>query len=390
MTRRRKKRSKPAGSGKPSPDDAAELESPGTTLGVKIILGIGGILLGFCLLSGVLSVVQQHHAARGAQVVIDELGGKVKHFADSSYSFGKISFAGKPLTDADLARLGAALQGCGGPRELDLSRTQVTDAGLEALRGVDRICVLRLDDTAVAGPGLRHLRLGNTSYDEDWEVLLSLVRTPTTDAGLSNVLHIPKLQVLDLTGTKVTGPGLRQLHTLKQLHSLRLTDCAVDDDGLTVLDGWTTLYTLDLGGTRITDAGLKRIARLKQLQALSLAHTGITDQGLANLAGLNGLTSLALDDTTIGDGALPVVKSVLRLQALSLNGTRVTDTGLQELASWDKLSSLYLERTSITDAGLVHLQRVPSLQRVLLRNAHTTEAGRKTLKQAKPSVLIDW
>ena len=325
MTRRRKHR-------KDAPFEGSGefVKQPPLGRGAKFALVGGGLLLVACLVSAGISIVQQRIAAKKAQVLIDELGGKVTHYADSSWNFGKIDFAGKPLTDADLTRLGEALHGCDGPREFDLSKTQVTDAGFAAFKGVGRICVLRLDDTRVAGPGLRHLPLGSGSTEDRWEVLVSLARTPTDDAGLENLVHLGELQVLDLTGTKVTGPGLRQLHALKELHTIRLTDCAVDDAALAALDGWTTLYNLNLRGTRITDAGLTRIAGLKQLQSLSLAQTAVTDQGLANLAGLDKLTALTLDDSAITDAARRCCGRCARTAA-SLDGTRITDAGLK---SW--------------------------------------------------------
>jgi hypothetical protein len=379
---RRKKRDKSA--------DGEASESARLGRGMKIVLGIGGVLLAFCIVSSVLSIFQQREAAKRARSIIDELGGKTASYTASAWHFDKIDFAGMPLTDADLARLAAELKDCSGPREFDLSRTQITDAGVESLRDVRRICTLRLDHTKVAGPGLRHLRLGSGSREDPCEVLVSLARTPIDDSGLTHLVGLTELQVLDLTGTKVTGSGLKPLHGIKDLHTVRLIDCPVDDGTLAALDGWTTLYTLDLRGTRITDAGLKRIAGLKQLQTLSIAATPVTEPGLANLAGLSKLTALTLDDTTLGDGALPVLRSTLRLQALSLNGTRITDAGLEDLANWDALSSLHLEHTAITDAGLAHLQRVPMLHRVVLTNARTTQAGRDALKQAKPGMLIDW
>ncbi|MCI0462651.1 MAG: hypothetical protein L0Z62_37355, partial [Gemmataceae bacterium] len=61
---------------------------------------------------------------------------------------------------------------------------------------------------------------------------------------------------LDLSGSKVTDAGLKELAALKHLQ-------------------W-----LDLDQTKVTDAGLKELAALKQLQTLSLSRTKVTDAGL--------------------------------------------------------------------------------------------------------------
>jgi hypothetical protein len=44
-----------------------------------------------------------------------------------------------------------------------------------------------------------------------------------------------------------------------------------------------TPFGLDLSGTRVTDAGLKELAGLKGLQTLHLGGTRVTDAGLREL-----------------------------------------------------------------------------------------------------------
>ena len=92
--------------------------------------------------------------------------------------------------------------------------------------------------------------------------------------------------VVDLTNTKVTDAGLKELE-LAEL---------------------TTLQTLSLSGPKVTDAGLKELAGLKTLQSLGLVQTKVTDAGLKELAGLKSLQTLRLIATA-----------------------RVTDAGVAEL-----------------------------------------------------------
>jgi hypothetical protein len=91
---------------------------------------------------------------------------------------------------------------------------------------------------------------------------LNLSFTRITDAGLKELAGFKQLQALDLGETKITGAGLKELASLKQLQ------------------------VLDLGFAKVTDAGLKGLAGLKQLQTLVLGDTKITDAGLKELAGL--------------------------------------------------------------------------------------------------------
>ena len=64
---------------------------------------------------------------------------------------------------------------------------------------------------------------------------------------------------LDLSQTKVTDAGLKELGKLKRLTALHLNN------------------------TKVTDAGLKELKELKQLEFLNLSNTQVTDAGLKEL-----------------------------------------------------------------------------------------------------------
>ena len=92
--------------------------------------------------------------------------------------------------------------------------------------------------------------------------------------------------VVDLTNTKVTDAGLKELELagLKSLQTLSLSGTGVTDAGLKELAGFESLQTLDLSLTGVTGAGLKELAGLKSLQTLMLISTaGVTDAGVAEL-----------------------------------------------------------------------------------------------------------
>ncbi|CAM9339718.1 unnamed protein product [Lampetra fluviatilis] len=117
-----------------------------------------------------------------------------------------------------------------GLKQLVLSNTRVTDCGLEKLRG------LRLLEE------------------------LSLDRTPVTSRGVAAyVVSLPHLQVLSLVETNVGNSVLK--HGIR--HCNRLTK-------------------LNLSRTRITDRGLRQL-RLPVLAQLNLDHTGATFAGLSAL-----------------------------------------------------------------------------------------------------------
>ena len=92
-----------------------------------------------------------------------------------------------------------------------------------------------------------------------------------------------------------------------EITSLELSDTKITDEGLKDLAKLQNLKTLFLGGTKITDAGLKEVTKLQKLKWLDLVNTQITDAGLKELVKLRDL------------------------QLLDLYGTKITDTGFAEL-----------------------------------------------------------
>ena len=61
---------------------------------------------------------------------------------------------------------------------------------------------------------------------------LDLTRTQVTDAGLAHLKGLVNLATLDLDGTKLTDAGLAHLKGLTALETLPLDDTAITDAGL--------------------------------------------------------------------------------------------------------------------------------------------------------------
>ncbi len=151
-------------------------------------------------------------------------------------------------------------------------------------------------------------------------------------AGVFAALPAPPAAFsLDLSLTRVTDAGMRELAGLNGLQDLRLALTQVTDAGLKELAGLKSMQALDLGFTKLTDAGLKELARLKGLQNLNISGTQGTDTGLKELVGLESLQRLDLFHTKVTDAGLKVLAGIKSLQVLILSETKVTDAGLKEL-----------------------------------------------------------
>ena len=93
---------------------------------------------------------------------------------------------------------------------------------------------------------------------------ISFFGTQVTDAGLEHLKGLTDLESLDLRLTKVTDAGLEHLKGLTSLTSLNLDLVTqITDAGLEHLKGLTNLTSLNLGRTKVTDAGLEHLKGLK-------------------------------------------------------------------------------------------------------------------------------
>lgn len=184
-------------------------------------------------------------------------------------------------------------------RAFNLDFTATADADLQQFDGMGDLGELRLTKTKITDAGLDHLKnCGKLQF-------LDLHHTVVGDAGLEKLAGLTALQHLGLSGTKVTDQGLRHLKGMKIRH-LNLDFTVIGDAGLDHLAGLTTLEDLRLTKAKITDDGLAKLKGLTNLKKIDLHHTAITDAGLKHLAGL-------------------------RLKEVGVSGTKVTAAGLQQL-----------------------------------------------------------
>ena len=321
-----------------------------------------------------------------------------------------------------------------GSTTLDLSGTEVTDAGLKQTAQQKHLTTLRLSRTNVTDAGLKELApLQNLTT-------LHLDGTQVTDEGLKELAPLQNLTTLYLDDTKVTDRTLAVLREIKLLHTLTrvtisggttldLSRTAVTDEGLKELATLQNLTTLDLGVKPLTDRTLAVLREINLLHTLIIAsttngkrptnpegvttlyldRTKVTDEGLKDLAPLRKLTTLYLDRTKVTDRTLAVLREINLLHAmtnayaasgsrpskpedvtrLNLSGTQVTDKGLKELGALKNLAGLDLSGTKVTDEGLKELAPLQNLTRINLSGTKVTDAGLKALAALKNLTTLD-
>jgi hypothetical protein len=185
----------------------------------------------------------------------------------------------------------------GGETEARMSRVNEGDGGtpgsiLEQLTSLHRLTVLDLNPAyALLDADLR--LLGDlTSLRR-----LSIDRTTNAD---------------EIWGPKVTDLGLVPLARLSELEDLSLANQrALTDAGLAALAGLPRLNSINLSGTRIGDAGLIHLRKCPSLRFLDLKNTDVTDAGLISLRDLRSLEMLDVEGTAVTkagvDGLIPTL-----------------------------------------------------------------------------------
>ena len=136
---------------------------------------------------------------------------------------------------------------------------------------------------------------------------------------------------LDLSGSRITDDGLKEIVNLTNLQSLSLGGCKVTDRGIKELANFKRLEALDLSITRITDAGLKDLAKIKSLRTLNLGDTEITDAGLNELVAIEGLETLILGVKNVTDAGMKQLAKMKKLRVLDISYLMLRT---KELASW--------------------------------------------------------
>jgi hypothetical protein len=128
------------------------------------------------------------------------------------------------VTDAGLQNL----RGMSHLLRLDLGNTEVTDAGLDYLRGLAQLQLMKLDGTKVTGAGFA--TLGDVGRVPGLSIDVS--DTQLDDAGLAQLGKLDQTVRIDMARTAITDAGLEHLKSLKQLQWLNVIDCRITDAGL--------------------------------------------------------------------------------------------------------------------------------------------------------------
>jgi N-acyl-D-aspartate/D-glutamate deacylase/Leucine-rich repeat (LRR) protein len=203
----------------------------------------------------------------------------------------------------------------------------VANSLVDVLEGIDRLA--KLESLSLAGCGV---------HDDDAAKLaalpalreLDLSYTEITDAG---VKRLPAVESLDLNATEIGDAGLEAIAAMMpNLKHLRVNYGRFTDQGVKALGSLRNLESLEVARSRMTDESMEAIAALPKLRGLNLDYTSVSDIGLAVLAKAQPqLEWLRLDTANITDAAVDSLASLKTLKDLNLYHTLVTEKAFDAL-----------------------------------------------------------
>lgn len=241
-----------------------------------------------------------------------------------------------------------------------LARGPFGAAGLEAVRALEGLFALNVDDIALGLTGdalvaLRdHPQLGWLAFDAHDDAMPQIAAmphlrflmcqdSPATDDGFVALSRSSSLEYL--WGRRchgLTRRGFEALATMPALRALSVSCLNVDDAGVSALPGFPSLR--ELMPMDVPDAGYRHIARCEALESLVLMYCRET-----------------------GDQATRHIHRLPHLRRYFASHTRATDRTPRLLADSPSLEHVtFAGCGGLTSAGIAALARLPTLRRLEL------------------------
>lgn len=151
-----------------------------------------------------------------------------------------------------------------------------------------------------------------------------------TEADLTEIAKLPKLQVLSAHNSELTEKLLDMLLAIGSLEKIDLEATDFDDGMAKTTSQSDAIVALDVGATCITAEGSKHISNMKQLRSLDIWAIDIVEQDLEMLEDLPNLESVSIggyDEQTVltSKGVIPRLEKIRSLKRVWFDGIAATD-----------------------------------------------------------------
>jgi hypothetical protein len=221
------------------------------------------------------------------------------------------------------------------PKYLD----QISPAGIDGLKLGMISLADREDDMCDAALGhVVHFQ-GLTEVNVD--------RSEATDAGLAKLKDVPSLVVISCFLSSIDGRCFKELSTLPALRGLWASYCQLKAENLRYLGQFPKLQLLNLDWTHLDAVGARYLANCRQLEDLSVkGNVRFNDSCLVYIQSLKNLKRLDLRGTSVS------IAGVRKLKGIALNSLYLPAAMQENLADARRIFpnvSIYLEEKKTVD-----------------------------------------
>lgn len=208
---------------------------------------------------------------------------------------------------------------------LEVDGTRLTPSGLHSLLNCPNLEILCLTGLQSKGNALDVLPVLKRLD------MLMLFEGELHAADLRAISHCRQLTYLVCYNVLFPAAEPERPSGLTQLQHLELYDSRISDDFVCQFARSPKLQVIGLKNTPVTGACLKELSALPGLLWLDLDGTPLKEQYLRHLPNFPKVALINLSHTTVGDLAVPYLLQCTDLHSLHLDGTRVSEEGLKQL-----------------------------------------------------------
>lgn len=173
--------------------------------------------------------------------------------------------------------------------QFDANEFPLTDKQLSLLSQMPNMALLKLARTDLSDSGVDYLK--GMKHLKSLDMRCTLVTSKGVEKACT---YCPELQNLNLAKNALDDKSIPAISKLRRLRSLNLSSCNQRGSNLELLGNLTDLTGLDLCNNKISDRNIKKLSAIKSLEELDLMDNPITYQGLKELKPLKNLKKITL------------------------------------------------------------------------------------------------